>query len=401
VSAGAAIVLVLVGSVLLGTLRSLLTDEARAWLPHLAQALVRAAARRLPPTAAERYEEEWNAHLHELSDRPISAVLTAAHIRWNTRSMIRSLDVVALGKELGDRELVLRGHVGQILSLMERGDWVGADMQLAAHARLAEELGDPLHLWYVPLFQATRALLEGRLADAERLAGEAYSIGCQAQALNAEHLYAIQLCTLRAEQGQAAELEQSLKEFDRPDRATPVWRAAEASLLATLGRLDEAQRTFDALTTDGLADLPRDGQWLSTVALLVRTGAQLGDKRRTGELGDMLAPYADRAIVAGHGAACLGPVSLYAAIAAATAGRAKDAITYFEDALAMARRWGAEPMIAGIQLEFAEVLDHSNEPSVDHHARASKLRAEGLETARRLGLLGLQKRWDTVESAMV
>ena len=56
-------------------------------------------------------------------------------------------DVIALGEEVRDRELVLRGHVWRILSLMELGDWVGAEIELAVHARLAEELRDPLHLW--------------------------------------------------------------------------------------------------------------------------------------------------------------------------------------------------------------------------------------------------------------
>ena len=74
------------------------------------------------------------------------------------------------GEEVRDRELVLRGHVWRILSLMELGDWVGAEIELAVHARLADELRDPLHLWYVPLFAAARALLQGRLDEAEHFA---------------------------------------------------------------------------------------------------------------------------------------------------------------------------------------------------------------------------------------
>ncbi|MFP5362132.1 MAG: ATP-binding protein [Thermoleophilia bacterium] len=266
-------------------------------------------------------------------------------------------DVVGLAEEAGDRELVLRGHVWRIVSLMELGDWVGADIALAFHARLAEELRDPLHLWYVPLFGATRALLEGRHADAERFAGDAFAAGRRAQAQNAAQLYAMQLFALRAEQGRLAEVEQSLAQLGRRYPAAAVWRAASAFALSALGRTDDARRAFEAMTGDRAAELPRDGEWLSTVALLIRTGAQLGDAGRTGELGELLAPYMHGAVIAGRGAVCLGPVSRFAGIAAAAAGRRAEAIGLLEHALAVARRWGAEPMIAAIGLELAELLE--------------------------------------------
>ena len=302
-------------------------------------------------------------------------------------------DVVALGEEVRDRELVLRGHHWRIVSLMELGDWVGADIELAVHARLTEELRDPLHLWYVPLFRAARAMLEGRLAEAERLAGQAFAIGRGTQAQNAAQMYAVQLFALRAEQGRLAELEPSLEEFGRRYPAAPVWRAAAAFALAVLGRTEDARRAFEALTAGGLAEVPRDGEWLSTIALLVRTGARIGDARRTGELGELLAPYPERAVLAGRGAICLGPVSRFAGIAAGTAGRTAEAVEQLEHALAMARRWGAEPMVAGIRLELAEVLDRSGARSADYEKRSQELRSEGLEAARRLELVGLENRW--------
>ncbi|HEV2058462.1 MAG TPA: AAA family ATPase, partial [Solirubrobacteraceae bacterium] len=181
-------------------------------------------------------------------------------------------DVIALGEEVRDRELVLRGHVWRILSLMELGDWIGAEIELAVHAQLADELRDPLHLWYVPLFAATRALLQGRLDDAERYASEAFAIGCRSQAQNAAQLYAVQLFALRTEQGRLTEVGASLEQFARRYPAAPVWRAAAAFALAVLGRADESRRLFDALTEGGagVAEIPRDSEWLGAVALLVR-----------------------------------------------------------------------------------------------------------------------------------
>ncbi len=306
-------------------------------------------------------------------------------------------DVIALGEEVRDRELVLRGHVWRVLSLMELGDWVGAEIELAVHARLSDDLRDPLHLWYVPLFAAARALLQGRLHEAEHFAAEAFAVGRGPQAQNAAQLYAVQLFALRAEQGRLHEVEQSLEEFGRRYPAAPVWRAAAAVTLAELGRNDESRRAFQALTASGagMAEIPRDGEWLATVALLVRTGARLGDSRRTAALGLLLEPYADRAVIAGRGAICLGPVSRFAGLAAAAGGRRSDAVRYLEQALAIARRWGAEPMVAGIQLELADVLCAAVAGTASagaDHARALELRAEALAIARRLELGGLLAR---------
>ncbi len=335
------------------------------------------------------------AMARRLGDRgTLASTLSALFITlWGPENAAQRLqiagDIVALGEEVRDRELVLRGHVWRAVSLMELGDWVSADMELAVHARLARELRDPLHLWYIPLFQASRALLEGRLRDAERLAHDAFEVGRRTQAQNAAQLYAVQLLGLRSEQGRLDEVEQSLAEFGRRYPAAPVWRAAATFAQAQLDRSDDARRSFEALCAGGLAEIPRDAEWLATVVFLVRAGARLGDARRTGELGDLLEPYADRAVIAGRAAICLGPVARYAGIAAATAGRVEDAIGHLERALTMARRWGAEPLVAAIRLELADVLERAG----DHAsaARASELRREGLEAAQRLELGGLQE----------
>jgi tetratricopeptide (TPR) repeat protein len=343
--------------------------------------------------------EQAVAMARRIGDRAtLASTLSARFLTlWGPENSVQRLqiasDVVALGEEVRDRELVLRGHHWRIVSLMELGDWVGADIELAVHARLTEELRDPLHIWYVPLFQAARAMLEGRLREAERFAEQAFAVGRGTQAQNAAQMYAVQLFALRAEQGRLAELEPSLEEFGRRYPAAPVWRAAAAFALAVLGRTEDARRAFESLTAGGLADVPRDGEWLSTIALLVRTGARIGDGPRTGELGELLAPHAERAVIAGRGAICLGPVSRFAGIAAATAGRTAEGVAQLEHALAMARRWGAEPLVAAIRLELAEVIDRSGVQSADYEKRSRELRSEGLEAARRLDLVGLEKRW--------
>lgn len=390
-----------------------LVDDTLIGLLHEAQDALGPAddpllARVLGRTATELYysdRADERAHLSEeavamarrLGDRAtIASTLSARFLTlWGPENSLQRLqiatDVVALGEEARDRELVLRGHVWRIVSLMEIGDWVGADIELAIHARLADELRDPLHLWYVPLYQANRAMLEGRMADAERLSSEAFATGRDVQAQNAAQLYAVQLFALRMMQGRLSEVHQSLEEFARRYPAAPVWRAAAAYAMAVVGRTEHARRAFEALSGSGLAEVPRDGEWLSTVALLIRTGALLGEARRTAELGELLVPYADRSVVTGRGATCLGPVSRFVAIAAATDGRIEEAIPHLEAALETARQWGADPLVAALRIELADLLTRAGRDP----ERAQSLRNQGLESARASGLQGVLERWDT------
>ncbi len=394
----------LVDDALIGLLQEARDGLGSADLPLLARVLGRMATELYySDRAAERVQlsEDAVAMARRLGDRAtIASTLSARYLTlWGPENSTQRLqiatDVVALGEEARDRELVLRGHVWRIVSLMELGDWVGADIELAIHARLADELRDPLHLWQVPLYQCNRAMLEGRMADAERLAAEAFATGRGVQAQNAAQLYAVQLFALRMMQGRLREVEQSLEEFARRYPAAPVWRAAAAFASAAMGRTEHARRAFEALSGSGLAEVPRDGEWLSTVALLIRTGALLGDAPRTAELGRLLEPYADRSVIAGRGATTFGPVSRFVAIAAIADGRYADAIPYLEAALATARQWGADPLVAAVRVELADALERAGVQS----ERARVLRAKGIGSAQRMKLHGLLERWETEAEA--
>jgi hypothetical protein len=63
------------------------------------------------------------------------------------------------------------------LCLLELGDMPAADSAISWYARLSEERQLSFHLCIVIEFRATRALMQGRFADSERLAQEALAIG--------------------------------------------------------------------------------------------------------------------------------------------------------------------------------------------------------------------------------
>ncbi len=86
---------------------TLLTEETRAWLPHLTRALIRSAARRLPAEHRDRYTEEWLAEAEAYSDRPLTALVCAFGVRRGARRLGRELTTGRLRVPLSDRAAAL------------------------------------------------------------------------------------------------------------------------------------------------------------------------------------------------------------------------------------------------------------------------------------------------------
>jgi hypothetical protein len=87
------VLILAVGGVLLALIaavtRSLVTDEVKAWLPHISEALVRRAARRLPAEHRDRWQEEVLADLESFDDRPLTGLAHAGQV-WLKKRELRS-----------------------------------------------------------------------------------------------------------------------------------------------------------------------------------------------------------------------------------------------------------------------------------------------------------------------
>jgi hypothetical protein len=137
---------------------------------------------------------------------------------------------------------------------------------------LAEELRQ--HHGYEELALATRALMEGRLADAERYADRALEIARRLerrekpfrQAVNSHRLI------LRREQGR---LEELLPLF-RTTRSTPRPWVARCALAFCYAGLDPPRRRRRRVGDPGghdFEDIPRDPGWMATMVLLTEVCA--------------------------------------------------------------------------------------------------------------------------------
>jgi tetratricopeptide (TPR) repeat protein len=263
--------------------------------------------------------------------------------------------IIALGETTGRKDLTFAGHYWRLVDALERGDIAVVDASQRRHAELAEQLGQPFYRWRVRVLAAMRALLAGRLADAERLIEEALQLGRRTTP-NALLAYGVQLYGLRREQGRIGEMEPAIRAFAEEHTAIPAFRSGLALLCCDLGRLGEARAIFDDLAARRFEQFPRDANWTNAMDELAQVCAALGDRERAALLYERLAPYERHNVVIAFAEGCNGSVARYLGLLAATMQRWEDAARLFVDALAMNAALGAWPPLAHTQCDYAAML---------------------------------------------
>jgi DNA-binding SARP family transcriptional activator len=289
-----------------------------------------------------------------------------------------STQMLSFARAARNLELQLQAHAWLVIDLLERGDRAAVDAQIEVFTDGAERLRQPLYLWQVAIWRAMLALLDGQLGEAEQLAAEALAGGAPGEGVTAAQYYAIQLMAVRRDQGRMGELEPAARQLADANPARPAWRAALATMLWETDRVDDARAEFDRLAANNLTDIPRDGDWITTMMLLCDTCAEVGDSARAPLLYQALLPYADLNVVAGLAVACLGPIARVLGKLAATAGHRDAAARHFEHALELSARLEAPVLLARTQLDLAALLGAGR--------RADQLISEAAQTAERLGL---------------
>jgi hypothetical protein len=240
--------------------------------------------------------------------------------------------------------------------------------------------------WHVTVVEGTLAQLAGRLADARRLEREAVGILAPSLHNNVATFFGVQSYMIRAEEGRLGEIESFVATAATQGINLPIWRAAHALLHALSDRTDAAREVLADLGQAGFVDLPRDGNLLSTYALLALVCALTDAPGFAEPLRALLEPYVDCVVILALTAGCLGSAARYAGLVAHTLGEIDGAIAHFETALATNARIGALPQLAHTQHELASSLRARGD-----RERAATLEAEAAATAARLGLVALQQ----------
>jgi DNA-binding CsgD family transcriptional regulator len=296
-------------------------------------------------------------------------------------------ETLTAASQVGNLELMHLVRGWRFVAFMERGETALAEAEVEAIERLESRLRQPTYAFALKLYHVMLALMRGDLAEAERVITQAMALTRKAPA-HQEQL-SVQIFTLRREQGRLGELQPVLSAFLRQAAVGSIWRPGLAVLHLELDQPDAARTVFEQMASESFAAIPRDGRWLPCVICLCEVSAELGDAARAAELYELMRPYSGRNMLAGN-LIYYGSADRHLGMLSATMGNWSDAERHFAAALAMNRRTGARLPLAHTQYDFAAMLLARR--AQGDQERAYGLLRDSLESARQLGMRGLEKK---------
>jgi tetratricopeptide (TPR) repeat protein len=268
------------------------------------------------------------------------ALLALHDALWQPGTGPQRLDVLDEMREAaqaaGERDLLVRIYQLRAAALLECGDPRGR-AELAHYVQLAAGRGDALGRWNAMTRQATLAVIEGRWADAGKLAVEALEFGLAIGEPDATGAYG-------TVNGALLLFGEVQVEWDLPsDRLAesspapyydPVLRAIP---LIASGELDAARHELAGYVVDDmLANFN-----LEPLAILASVIAAAGTDRQRERVYERLKPYAGLNAVVGGCAGYWGAVDHHLGALAAALGRQPQAAAHLESAIGNYTKLGA------------------------------------------------------------
>lgn len=320
------------------------------------------------------------------------ALVTALHARhWALTTpgmtherLAHTEEMLRVAKETVNAESEFLAHNARFHCFLELCDRRGMDAESQAMTELAERLQQPFYRWHSVCLRTLRATLDGRFAEAERLAEEALEHGRLRQSEYATYVFRYaQLFAIRWAEGRLDELWPEIQDHAERYPWIPRWRDAFAAAALTDERL--ARRELELHARDDFAGLPRDGLWILHLCGLAEACVVARDTERGRTLFELLLPHADDNAVS-YTQQPFGPVALRLGQLAALLGRWKDAERLFTGALARCELLGAPAIRARVLREHAEALRSRGEPA--DRARWESMHDEAARLADALGIAG-------------
>jgi eukaryotic-like serine/threonine-protein kinase len=403
VTAGAPVRLGLGGLILTGTVGEETTgiprlEQALAALPQgdsslRAQVLARLATQLYPTGQTERQatlSEEAVAMARRLGDP--QALLVALHGRhWATLSpdhvdvrLANAAEMLDIAATVNDEEMAFLARQARLHALLELCDVGGVDAELEAMAQIADRIRQPFYQWHIASMRAMRALLDGRLDEAERLARRTLDAGLR-PSVHMTYMYEHALMiAIRWQQGRLGEWRERVRAHGDQYPSVARWR--DALTAAELADERVARSEVERHARSGFGDLPRDGLWILHLCALAEACVLIGDQQRAGQLYDLLLPYVERNAVS-LSTVPFGPVALRLGMLAALLERWQEAERHFEVAMERCGRLGARAVTARVLYERSRMLLARDEGG--DQARAVELLVQAEAICRELDLPGM------------
>jgi eukaryotic-like serine/threonine-protein kinase len=328
------------------------------------------------------------------------ALLTGLHSRhWALTTPGRALERLArteqalrVAKETVNPEIEFLAHDARLHCYLELCDRWGMETETQAMTAIAERMRQPFYRWHTVCLQTLGATLDGRLADAERLAQEALELARLRQNEYTTYVFRYaQMLAIRWAQGRLPELWPEIQ--DHGERFPWIARWRDALAAAELGDEEAARRELERHAVRGFGELRRDGFWILHLCSLAEACVLVGDERRGLQLYELLLPHADDNAVS-YSKQPFGPVALRLGKLAALLARWEDADRHFATALERCELLCARAIRARVLLEHASALAARGEGG--DRERIAAMLEEAARLCDELGMTGLLERFSAL-----
>ncbi len=271
--------------------------------------------------------------------------------------------------EIAEELLAVAGLTGRVVDEALGLLWRTVDLFLDGDphtGRSLHELSDLTtkhHLGAIEfVVEAIRVMLLVRADDldaAEKAATACLQRGQKVGDADALGWYAAQLVNIRWFQGRLPEVVPVLAGVvDSPTLAGPneALLAAQAVAHAKVGDPVAASMELRRLRGAGLASLPNSSTWLVTLAAVIEAAVELGDTDLAEEAAALLAPYANRPIMASLAVVCFGSVHYALGRAALAVGAEATAEHHLGEAVRANEQLGHRPALRMAETWLREVV---------------------------------------------
>ncbi len=275
--------------------------------------------------------------------------LLESSLEWTAEALARA-------ERLGDPMQLYFAAMYRATAAVRAIDIVEADRCYAIAGDLVRQLDLPPLKWEYGFHMSKRAQLAGDLAEAERLAGEAASIGASCGQPDAQTFFGVQLAGVSWMRGTMGDLAPLLEMMMHANPGLPTIRASLSMALAQAGRTEDATRLLSEFAATNYA-LPEDAAWLNGMTEYADAAINCADLNTAPALYDLLSPWAEHFSAAG-GLTAEGPVCLYLGGLATVLGRYVEAERHLARAAELCERHAMKYFAALTSLRRAQFMLH-------------------------------------------
>jgi len=294
----------------------------------------------------------------------------------------QALELISLGRDLNDKEILLRGQLFYFDSLMEQGRIVEALNLLEQSATTAHDLGHHFN-WELAIRKVGIAILEGKMDLAESLANQALLLGKHGgvQERVGVAVYGAQILSIRAEQGRLIELNELVSQLSIREPDMPEWPLIQAYAWLQAGMNRKASHYLKSVI-DHIETFPRQAAWLADMVLLARVCSAVGDDAEAAIIAEKLEPFSGR--LAWGIAVSSGPVDYALGLLAAVRKDFHLAELYLRKSIETSNSLHAIPYLIRSRIKLAQVISAQTKNSSSGELDA--LAKQASATAAALGL---------------